>query len=198
MAKALGDAPSNIHRIWRGVGPQPPRSETVTLSSDPLSVEKVRDIVGLYISPPERALACPDRAHGRFLDQTGRALLRQPGGKADPTRRPTSNPKPTSAPTSTASAEAHRRSEETWDRDRRDGACDGLLDRELLCSLAGARVRIERGRRDDNTERPRGNRRYRSPAPELFGPPCADTNAPSRKIRTASRARAVISAVSGK
>jgi hypothetical protein len=57
MAKAVGYAPSTIHRIWRAFGLQPHRTETFKLSNDPLFVEKVRDIVGLYMSPPERALS---------------------------------------------------------------------------------------------------------------------------------------------
>jgi transposase len=61
MAKAVGHAPSTIHRIWQAFGLQPHRSETFKLSSDPLFVEKVRDIVGLYLSPPERAVVlCVD------------------------------------------------------------------------------------------------------------------------------------------
>jgi len=46
MARAVGYAPSTIHRTWRAFGLQPPRSETFKLSNDPLFVEKVRDIVG--------------------------------------------------------------------------------------------------------------------------------------------------------
>ena len=61
MAKEIGHAPSTVHRIWRAFGLQPHRSETFKLSSDPLFVEKVRDIVGLYLDPPERALVlCVD------------------------------------------------------------------------------------------------------------------------------------------
>jgi hypothetical protein len=56
MARAVGHAPSTIHRIWRAFGLQPHRSETFKLSSDPLFVDKVRDIVGLYLAPPDRAL----------------------------------------------------------------------------------------------------------------------------------------------
>ena len=53
MAKVVGYAPSTIHRIWRAFGLQPHRTETFKLSNDPLFVEKVRDIVGLYlICPP--------------------------------------------------------------------------------------------------------------------------------------------------
>ena len=61
MARSVGYAPSTIHRIWRAFGLQPHRSETFKLSSDPFFVEKVRDIVGLYLAPPERALVlCVD------------------------------------------------------------------------------------------------------------------------------------------
>ena len=56
MAKAAGLAPSTVQRIWLAFSLQPHRSETFKLSTDPLFVEKVRDIVGLYLSPPERAL----------------------------------------------------------------------------------------------------------------------------------------------
>ncbi len=56
MASAVGHAPSTIHRIWQAFGLQPHRVETFKLSGDPFFVEKVRDIVGLYLAPPERAL----------------------------------------------------------------------------------------------------------------------------------------------
>src|SRR3712207_2468365 len=56
MAKASGLAPSTIHRIWREHGLKPHRVETFKLSNDPRFVEKVRDIVGLYVNPPEHAL----------------------------------------------------------------------------------------------------------------------------------------------
>ena len=61
MAEAVGHAPSTIHRIWKAFGLQPHRSETFKLSSDPLFVEKVRDIVGLYMKPPQMAMVlCVD------------------------------------------------------------------------------------------------------------------------------------------
>ena len=61
MAKEIGHAPSTVHRIWRAFGLQPHRVETFKLSSDPLFVEKVRDIVGLYLTPPDRAVVlCVD------------------------------------------------------------------------------------------------------------------------------------------
>ena len=50
-----------ISRIWRAFGRQPHRSETFKLSPDPLLIEKVRDIVGLYMNPPDHAVVlCVD------------------------------------------------------------------------------------------------------------------------------------------
>jgi hypothetical protein len=48
--------PRTVHRIWRAFGPQSYRVETFKLSSAPLFVVNVRDTVGLYLSPPERAV----------------------------------------------------------------------------------------------------------------------------------------------
>ena len=56
MAKQTGLSHTTIRRIWTAFGLQPHRSETFKLSTDPLFVDKVRDIVGLYLSPPDRAL----------------------------------------------------------------------------------------------------------------------------------------------
>ena len=52
MVKASGVSTSSAHRIWRAFSLQPHCTETFKLSSDPLFVEKVRDIVGLYLNPP--------------------------------------------------------------------------------------------------------------------------------------------------
>ena len=70
-----------MHRIWRAFGLQPHRSETFKLSSDPLFVEKMRDIVGLYLSPPERALVlCVDeKSQVQALDRTQPLLPMRPG-----------------------------------------------------------------------------------------------------------------------
>ena len=56
MAKATGMSPTSIGLIWRAFGLQPHRAESFKLSTDPLFVEKVRDIVALYLDPPERAV----------------------------------------------------------------------------------------------------------------------------------------------
>jgi transposase len=72
MGKEIGHAPSTVHRIWRAFGLQPHRVETFKLSSDPLFVEKVRDIVGLYLSPPERAvvLSVDEKSQVQALDRS--------------------------------------------------------------------------------------------------------------------------------
>jgi transposase len=72
MSKACGITQSTVSRIWRAFGLQPHRIETFKLSKDPLFVEKVRDIVGLYMAPPERALVlCVDeKSQIQALDRT--------------------------------------------------------------------------------------------------------------------------------
>lgn len=81
MARAVGHAPSTIHRVWQAFGLQPHRSESFKLSSDPFFVEKVRDIVGLYLAPPERALVlCVDeKSQVQALDRTQPLLPMRPG-----------------------------------------------------------------------------------------------------------------------
>jgi len=72
MAKASGVSTSSVHRIWRAFSLQPHRTETFKLSTDPQFVEKVRDIVGLYMSPPQNALVvCVDeKSQIQALDRT--------------------------------------------------------------------------------------------------------------------------------
>lgn len=61
MAHATGLSQSSVSRIWRAFGLQPHRAQSFKLSTDPLFVEKVRDVVGLYLDPPERAVVlCVD------------------------------------------------------------------------------------------------------------------------------------------
>ena len=81
MAQATGMSPSAVSRIWRAFGLQPHRTETFKLSADPLFVEKVRDIVGLYLNPPERALVwCVDeKSQIQALDRTRPILPMRPG-----------------------------------------------------------------------------------------------------------------------
>lgn len=72
MAKASGVSTSTVQRIWRAFSLQPHRSETFKLSTDPQFVEKVRDIVGLYLSPPQNAVVvCVDeKSQIQALDRT--------------------------------------------------------------------------------------------------------------------------------
>ena len=81
MAKTTGYAPSTIHEVWKAFGLQPHRSETFKLSTDPLFVEKVRDIVGLYLDPPDRAvvLCVDEKSQIQALDRTQPLLPLRPG-----------------------------------------------------------------------------------------------------------------------
>ncbi len=81
MAKAVGLSHMAISRIWRAFGLQPHRSETFKLSNDPLLIEKVRDIVGLYLNPPAHAAVfCVDeKPQIQALDRTQPLLPMQPG-----------------------------------------------------------------------------------------------------------------------
>jgi transposase len=81
MAERVGLSNATVSRIWRAFGLQPHRSENFKLSPDPLLVENVRDIVGLYLSPPENALVlCVDeKSQIQALDRTQPLLPMRPG-----------------------------------------------------------------------------------------------------------------------
>jgi transposase len=81
MAKASGLSRSTVARIWKAFALQPHRSETFKLSPDPQFVEKVRDIVGLYMNPPERAvvLCVDEKSQIQALDRTQPLLPMSPG-----------------------------------------------------------------------------------------------------------------------
>jgi transposase len=81
MAKAVGLSHTAISRIWHTFRLQPHRTETFKLSNDPLLVEKVRDIVGLYLDPPAHAAVfCVDeKPQIQALDRTQPLLPMQPG-----------------------------------------------------------------------------------------------------------------------
>ena len=81
MARATGLSVTTVGRVWRAFGLQPHRAETFKLSTDPLFAEKVRDIVGLYLAPPERALVlCIDeKSQVQALDRTQPLLPLRPG-----------------------------------------------------------------------------------------------------------------------
>ena len=81
MAKACGLSQSSIGRIWRAFSLAPHRAETFKLSKDPLFIEKVRDIAGLYLAPPDRALVlCVDeKSQIQALDRTAPLPPMRPG-----------------------------------------------------------------------------------------------------------------------
>ena len=81
MAAHLGLSQSAVSRIWRAFGLQPHRVESFKLSTDPLFVDKVRDVVGLYLDPPERALVlCVDeKSQIQALDRSQPILPMLPG-----------------------------------------------------------------------------------------------------------------------
>ena len=81
MAQKLGLSQSAISRIWRAFGLKPHRHETFKISTDPFFIEKVRDIVGLYLSPPTNALVlCVDeKSQIQALNRTQPILPLRPG-----------------------------------------------------------------------------------------------------------------------
>jgi transposase len=81
MARRCSLSQTAISRIWRAFALQPHRVETFKLSKDPLFIEKVRDIVGLYLNPPDKALVlCVDeKAQIQALDRTQPVLPMRPG-----------------------------------------------------------------------------------------------------------------------
>jgi transposase len=81
MATRAGMSQTMVSRVWRAFGLQPHRSETFKLSSDPAFVDKVRDVVGLYVSPPDRALVlCMDeKPQIQAVERTAPVLPLRPG-----------------------------------------------------------------------------------------------------------------------
>jgi transposase len=81
MAQATGLSRMTISRIWRAFGLQPHRTDTFKLSPDPLLIEKVRDIVGLDMNPPDHALvlSVDEKSQIQALDRTQPLLPLRPG-----------------------------------------------------------------------------------------------------------------------
>jgi transposase len=81
MARRCGLSQTAVSRIWRAFSLRPHRVKTFKLSKDPLFIEKVRDIVGLYLNPPDKALVlCVDeKAQIQALDRTQPVLPMRPG-----------------------------------------------------------------------------------------------------------------------
>jgi transposase len=72
LASTTGMSQTAIWRIWQAFGLQPHRTKSFKISPDPLFVEKVRDIVGLYLNPPDRAvvLCVDEKSQIQALDRT--------------------------------------------------------------------------------------------------------------------------------
>ena len=81
MAREVGLTQSAVHRIWKAFGLQPHRQQTWKLSKDPLFIDKVRDLVGLYLDPPERAvvLCVDEKSQIQALDRTAPIFPMLPG-----------------------------------------------------------------------------------------------------------------------
>ena len=81
MAKKSGLSQTMVSKIWRAFGLRPHRQDTFKISTDPLFVDKVRDIVGLYLNPPDRAIVlCVDeKSQMQALDRTQPLLPMGPG-----------------------------------------------------------------------------------------------------------------------
>jgi transposase len=81
MAKEVGLSQTAVSRIWRAFGLKPHQQDTWKLSKDPLFAQKVRDVVGLYLNPPERAvvLCVDEKSQIQALDRTAPILPMRPG-----------------------------------------------------------------------------------------------------------------------
>ena len=81
LAKRIGVSQSTVSRVWRAFNLQPHRVETFRLSNDPLFIEKVRDIVGLYMNPPTHAvvLCVDEKSQIQALERTQPLLPLRPG-----------------------------------------------------------------------------------------------------------------------
>jgi transposase len=87
MAREAGLSQTVVSQIWRAFGLQPHRQGSWKLSKDPLFIEKVRDVVGLYLNPPERAvvLCVDEKSQIQALDRTAPILPMLPGTPAHAT-----------------------------------------------------------------------------------------------------------------
>jgi transposase len=81
MARAVGTSKDTVQRVWRDNGLQPHRTKTFKVSNDPRFVEKLMDVVGLYLNPPEHALvlSCDEKSQIQALDRTQKSLPIYPG-----------------------------------------------------------------------------------------------------------------------
>ncbi|MFD4261346.1 IS630 family transposase [Streptomyces sp. NPDC058534] len=81
LAKVVGVSPASVLRIWHAFGLQPWRTETFKISPDPFLIEKIRDVVGLYLAPPANAVvfAVDEKPQIQALERTAPVLPMVPG-----------------------------------------------------------------------------------------------------------------------
>ena len=81
LARRVGISPTSVHRIWRAFGLQPWRTETFKVSPDPLLIDKIRDVVGLYLAPPANAavFSVDEKPQIQALERTAPVLPMMPG-----------------------------------------------------------------------------------------------------------------------
>jgi transposase len=81
LARQVGISPTSVHRIWRAFGLQPWRTEDFKISPDPLLIDKIRDVVGLYLAPPANAavFAVDEKPQIQALERTAPVLPMIPG-----------------------------------------------------------------------------------------------------------------------
>ena len=81
LARRVGISPASVLRIWHAFGLQPWRTETFKISPDPLLIDKIRDVVGLYLAPPDGAVvfAVDEKPHIQALERTAPVLPMLPG-----------------------------------------------------------------------------------------------------------------------
>lgn len=81
LAKAVGISPASVLRIWHAFGLQPWRTETFKISPDPFLIDKIRDVVGLYLAPPANAVvfAVDEKPQIQALERTAPVLPMVPG-----------------------------------------------------------------------------------------------------------------------
>ena len=147
MAKATGLSHMTIGRGWRAFGLQPHRTETFKLSPDPLLIDKVRDIVGLYLNPPDHAvvLCVDEKSQIQALDRPAPLLPMRPGQAErrthDYTRHGTTSLfAALDAKTGTVIAETHRRHRSVEFRkflDRIDASVPAELDVHIIMDNYG-------------------------------------------------------------
>src|SRR5262244_2018153 len=81
LARQVGISPTSVHRIWRSFGLQPWRTEDFKISPDPLLIDKIRDVIGLYLAPPANAavFAVDEKPQIQALQRTAPVLPMLPG-----------------------------------------------------------------------------------------------------------------------